>query len=1173
MEVKRLGAGGGIDLDSEPFLVSTNDGRERSNVRISETGVITTAVDFDYDSIPGVSLVATDGEDVYVLAKNGSDYNLYKYSNGVKSTVFSTQVPLFHDSSKAMMNCSNGKLLITEPGYDAVYIDVANIMSVPDEETAGMSLDTDGYVVVELNGSPVVGGYVTFYSVPNYINRKKAPIDFCGKAKVLSKTLISGDLWRVKVDINRKYFHNGTLSSNTTCYDSAIDLKQVLSEPYIKLSRPVPQLAPYVVMEYDASIPNNNFIDNVFSYGYTFVYYDGYETPLSPMTELNIEAVRAKYLGYNLNKAVLSARPYAGVEYVRFYCKRNNPGNDLELIAEKPAMALTLCEFDGVSTIGVLDNTRFVKSCENIPLSPEVGKFIENRIVLGGAVTGYSNGDVSFEASFDETYKNIPLSETSSTPTISVVYESNIYGTLDGLRITLTNSFPFDPTTCDGWHGLIGSARIFYQGSDDDDENIYLTVSGYTYFDKQSQTIVRQNLVSGLTVTARCSEVGNINNEQIIVSSDGSGNIVIRVAVRDGFVYTADSILNSLSFKYRKGGIIYDKTLKLNETYEFGVQFFDEFGRTGGVYTSATQNMVAPTLAYSEESIQIVTPKLYLSSYPSWARYYQFAVKRRILSNKQHFIPGKNTTGAWGTTNLAYKVNNGRSYVSLNLMFNEQADKTASLIYTLTPGDYIRLWRIYTTSDKLVNVSVNETRGRWVKVEDVAVESGIEYFILSEDLGITSEWEGAKFLQFEVKNASSEVGREGWLLIGDRYNISELGDYASGHQIEYGDYLTRITTGLYSKAYVSGWLHLESPFIDDRDLKKYLFGTNRITLNQKYNPFTETIRLYASNPMISGTFSNNLLVFESSEVQDISATYGKLTGIESLGRRAIVFLERAIYLLNVGQVEVSLAEGMQALYSQAFFGGGRYILNSGCSNHRTIANTGDVIYYYDENRKAVMVLSDNGIYDISGVSLHVNGKSNGLVKSVFDTGAVASVYDSYNKKLYVSRIDDCFVFDDVNNRWEQLRLLAFSRGVYLKGLWLVNEEGSVLLKPGSSINALDIGEAVLVTGRYDMFLSVLEDVDFLSLVSYSDFKPYIRLFVYGENGLLFKSEVRPDHWEKLSDGYYCDIPKGALAGETLRTHHLFEGYDLVGKTLQAIVYVDVGKKFYGLEVRYEKRNY
>ncbi len=1189
MEAKRIGVGGGLDYDSQPFLINEGDGRERADISINDNGYVEPILDFSRQGgFVDIQFIVEDANVFYICDKSGSKYFLYKFDGILHGgtffpEIFSTSEDLIINRDEATVTASDGKILIVEPERDPIYIDVNHYvdLSLLNAYEANM-VDNGTHIIFRLPTEPSLnaGDYVTFFSTPELINKEFFP-RLGGKAKVLNVTstfnILGAGYWTVKLDLLSKYKGADYIDSRIDVYFSEVNEIPLIS-PYLYLNRPIPQRAPKVYMEADTFYHGNNFIDTVFSFGYSFVYVDGYETPVSPMSEIDLTSQRQKLLGLNLNKAVLSVRPYNGVSKVKFYCKRNNESNDLELIAEKEAFAITTCEYYGDSGIDVLDNTEYLKSSQAIPLSPIVGKFLDNRVVLGAKTKAYDNGEVKFIGTNYTTWEKVigTTFEAYAEPSKGV-YSPNIVR----FKFTPPSEINFSPDTTVGYYSLSIAQFSYFEHGGEPACYYVLKGTGSVFYSNESKQTVGDRLAQEISKNLEINfeKAGGAwskySYQSHTIYSDSTGSIIVDIIIptMDEYPYTVGG-RGVNQFSNREGGISFDKSLKLDERYQLGVQFFDESGRTGGVVTSDT-SIDYETLSYSLDSVQIIKPRCYLNNPPSWAKYYQFAVAKRVNTNSHHFIPCKNTAGSWGTTSNAYIKEANYTLLALNLMTIKREEAVSGLAYSYKAGDYLKYVRRYDTNGQFRTIESENELAAWGKVVGVELRNDIEYVIVDGLPSLQSDFDTGAYMQFEVKNFTESKTTGAWQLIGDRYLVKEIsyryyhpvrGGYR--HDIDWGDYFVRPVQGLFFETDVDTSLYVESKYLNDSSFNKQCFSANRIGVEQP-KIAGDVFYLCASRPYIDGTNSNGYCVFDYDNASYLTDTYGAMFGFEKVGNRLVVFFERALYVMNVNTIEVQSDSSSDAIYVSSYFGNGKFFEKYGMNTYRLSCTDGSRVYYYDTERNTINLISDNGIYDICGVEQHANGLSNKFMSSEFKTKPKAIFFDKKEKRVYVSFDNYVYVYDTRFDRWILKRNISFDFVVH--GYAKMYNSGSILLVPGSNYNAL-IGETgVINTGVYDVFVPFGEDVDFLSLVCYSDFKPEVDVNVYGQNGLMFKTKIRKAAWTKINDGYYCDIPKGCLAGETLRTYHLYEGYDMVGKSIQLKFYIE--GKFYGVEVRYEKRNY
>ena len=101
--------------------------------------------------------------------------------------------------------------------------------------------------------------------------------------------------------------------------------------------KPIPLKAPEVEMLSDSSLGYNNFVENTYVFGYTVVYDDDYETPMSPLSVVNLESLSASSIQRSnvnaYNKARIYIVPPPTAKKVKLFVKKNSESENFYRIS------------------------------------------------------------------------------------------------------------------------------------------------------------------------------------------------------------------------------------------------------------------------------------------------------------------------------------------------------------------------------------------------------------------------------------------------------------------------------------------------------------------------------------------------------------------------------------------------------------------------------------------------------------------------------------------------------------------------------------------------------------------------------------------------------------------------------------------------------------------------
>lgn len=1208
LKVLPIAVGQRLDYDSDENNVATGNGRTRVNVRQDRLGVVTPISEVMYKTFnyPLIGM-ASDGDYLYAIMRiNGTPQKLNVYRNAYKKDKFLPNewnkiggdylVTQGNFSENARVEASNGYILIVEDGDGApapMLIDTKRAIFISDGiKVAVLSNTLTREVYIRHTELDENEWYV--WDSSDSCERRET---ICGKVTITRKEPYAS-IYDHYLDISWPF--DERLDKNVYLFrNSGI----MATDAEMGITHKNPKSAPFVKMVNDPRVLTNHFKDNVYAYAYSFIYEDGYETPLSAFTEPNIEAQQAQLRRQELNVAEISIIPYPGVKRVRFYVKANAASNPIYMVGDVEAKGVTTFRFDGSQYAGVMDNSLWVKTGENIPFKPKVGKFIDNRLVFGGTSNEYTNNGTRLVGTTIQEWKKVKgtTKKYTGNPTgFTLLYNGGLITGFSYKNNTINTSVVtsnFNPNGTMGTFGLdaLITVKLTYK---------IPTLNGYVYtvytYDIPMVGSVNYNSENYQAVGDRLADKikNSFSNDVFYVSeavSDSYSRITVSFIckIMASYLYNIEFVeAKKIQYVATEGYPVFDRSLKLNSLYTFGVEFFDEYGRSAGVYTG-DDCVDGQNIEYSVDSVQVVKPRFYLNYIPSWAKYYQFCIQRQERTFSHHFVPAKFTAGGWGSTNEAVKTEGEYTLIALNFSLKSSSQKdNVALYYTFHKGDMIRLYRVYKTDGTFVNILNGDDKGVWCKVVDVKVDGDYEYMVVEGmSADVAGEFNNSlnAFLQFEVENMKELQASTGniWMRIGEVYDASKLTDkpYVETrdgylHDVDYGDVLVRPVSGIYiDRGSATYKLYTESEKVNDQSVDKVIFSSNRPTLVVRSYP-QYINRLIYSRPYIYGVDFNGFNVYDYDAILDIPNDTGTISVLAANRNKLYVFGSNAITTVNLSTVEVTMAQGGDVLYKDSFLGNYRVEYNRSCLRPNNVLVADDV-FYYDNTRRELCMIADNGIYSISGVQRYVNGAANHLMASVFYKEPTCMGYDYINRELYVSFLnagnnDGIFVYDDVQNIWTVKRSYRMYRQmVWYDRLYAIGENYIMVYVDRLNGESAGTNTVESVTGwEYDAWGQVGLDADFMAIVLHASKPMLVKIYVYDNSGICGYTEVNSEMFRRYGNAYYADIPKGTLGSTTLHSHMLYEGYDMVGRTIRLVAELpDANTKLYGFEIRYMDRQY
>lgn len=235
---------------------------------------------------------------------------------------------------------------------------------------------------------------------------------------------------------------------------------------------------------------------------------------------------------------------------------------------------------------------------------------------------------------------------------------------------------------------------------------------------------------------------------------------------------------------------------------------------------------------------------------------------------------------------------------------------------------------------------------------------------------------------------------------------------------------TRINLG---KAFGANFTNSDNPFLVS--FEDY-FGANGHTLLNMYGDFNsadayniavtaigefELInqiygnRLLASNVKEVGQIDDNFQQFHYLNYVDLDASYGDVTNLIMWQNKLHAFQELGVSVVHVNEKAI-----VQSSTDQKLLLGEGDVLSDpqyistlyGVTlvNDTTILGTPGALYWYDLNKKTIVVCNNNGVNNLAAI---------GNVQTVFKKfDPVWANYDSFNREVLFSTLDRCIVYNE-----------------------------------------------------------------------------------------------------------------------------------------------------------------
>ncbi len=1205
---------GGLNLDDDIHAIPDGDGRERSNIMIGydgSNGLVEPILGYEKITFPvsGATYHGGDSDvdgNLYLVYSKTGTYYVYRYRPNVGpltrwSKILETTDVLFNTSNYVHIKYGDGYVFITQDGYAPLMIDVDKNSTFSTQfYKAKISYMTYDGMSVEVRiphgvYCPVVGDEVSF--VFDSISVDIGAFNGTGTVTKINEYNLESQ-YGVVVNIDNETdigAVNGYLLPGSTNYASFIE--------NLTTARPVPQMCADVEMISDPSLGYNKFSESLFTFGYSFVYDDGYETIISPLsppdiTRLAYDSYYRTNIGTLYNKARITIRPYSGVDKVRIYAKKDNPSESFYRVVELDITTIGKVQYDwdGVLVEDVLDNSVWAKGSEAIPLSAKVMEYLpDERVAYGVCDEGYELSDVKFCTGVDKEEYNLAGDS---------YYKATTHDMQEGIGMHW-NDYQFLPL---GWDTAAKDGKFIFNF------NVNATTIAanksflFTVEKDINYGITSDNFMDSIVIAINDKYNSYPETEEKPGLTVTRGGDILNICfVHNSYLGYFKIVSGTIQLISKFTDKLYSKHIKEKSNEQFGVVFYDKYNRSAA-YTNPSGVYKNPGYYTNNTAFVWKAVLLLGGTVPSWAVSYQFIVKRNLNSWSQHIIPNKFTYGSWGSSGTvdskAIKHFYNNIYgIAFNKLIGDNVNENSALIYQYKEGDYCRFIKHYNTNGWWARPDENMYRITGVKTDDDGT-----YFLIEDTDGNFDETYNAyylekrtntstRYLQFEIINVGTLTLDESevWTEISERFSCVNgfsgtsvrtiyPEDREAGwqpfyrHDIDYGNCLYRnIYRGNLDleKGWDESMFYLESQYLYDSSNTRKLINIGRPhVVNKNKNNRRNIVR--HGGKKFDGTDVDNRRVFDYDDYELLNNEVGELTGMATRGNVLRLYCPHKTASIYLNAVEGSLPDGTtNYVYTDRVFGTMRWSNDRyGCSDEKSIVEAGDSIYFYDSRDNDIIRDTIGGMIPIAGKISVGENSYDGKMKS-FLTGSVVMGYNPKYRQLFITRESDKATvwYSEIYNRWMSYLTIQPTdyieadndtwsvAGIYLfkhhqSGSNTYNSSGAT--STSNSVFDIVVGQDRAVNKLFEAVVQHVNNKQDVYLKSYSkDWSSYMY------------TKIPRGIFKKWDDVFYSDITKGIKGlSSNFRTAMMYEGDDMIGKL--GVFKIDTSEDFNlsALEVRY-----
>jgi hypothetical protein len=458
------------------------------------------------------------------------------------------------------------------------------------------------------------------------------------------------------------------------------------------------------------------------------------------------------------------------------------------------------------------------------------------------------------------------------------------------------------------------------------------------------------------------------------------------------------------------------KTYLSGASYNVGLAFYDEFGRTSGVLNGTTVYIPGNSDRELSDVGKAAKIKYTIENFdiPLWAKSARFAVSE--ATNVLSVFPF--VTGTIANKNIIEYYDENQAVIAINIPKN--------LSYEFNQGDYLVLERedggaIETITKTIIGIkSVVEVGtegypGYWLIVpkgtESATTYGGKLAHIRRSRALLTEVIYYEDYLTIPVEDGAITAGlRSGYVGDGDAWYVSRTYQWDSAISevtkiVE--DFFVTVDDSL--RAYSKG-----RPIVDLGD-----FG--RVLRKQDFN---------WSKQLLANTKINGTSFFEALDRKSLDEKHGEISRTILVGDVVKVLQPRKETSIYLGKEQVTNADGTLGLVSTGNFAGTVYPIgdDTGTAFGRAVARDNRNMYYWDGSRGEVFRSSPNGVFPISNYGMTAYFHT---LKQALDVATNVSVvfhFDKRYRELYCTftwkpsgqpNKTETVVFAEEKNEWSR----------------------------------------------------------------------------------------------------------------------------------------------------------
>lgn len=191
-------------------------------------------------------------------------------------------------------------------------------------------------------------------------------------------------------------------------------------------------------------------------------------------------------------------------------------------------------------------------------------------------------------------------------------------------------------------------------------------------------------------------------------------------------------------------------------------------------------------------------------------------------------------------------------------------------------------------------------------------------------------------------------------------------------------------------------------------------------------------------------------IFRVLNFKDLEEGNGKITKLEVVGNELYALQESAVSYIGIGERTLETTDALTLAVQSGTFVGNIIVVdnNKGCQHIKSVQNTGNAVYFMDNNSKSICRLAGRQIEVISEKDM-ASAFRNKLATTL-DENKVLTIHDPILRQVWIvyngASNQFCYVFDEARNIWVSNYTFPASTlygGVYTNNnLYLIGKESS-----------------------------------------------------------------------------------------------------------------------------------